>query len=56
MKKNLKDQDRSRTLQLRKETLQNLTGGTTLGTQPITDQVAPGTTDWTCTDYPTGWC
>lgn len=57
MKKSLKDQELRKKLQLHKETLQNITGSVTLATQPKTDpQAAPGTTDWTCTDLPTGWC
>ena len=54
MKKSLKDQVVRKKLQLQKETLINLIGGATIPslTEP---QYAPGTTDWTCTDYPTAF-
>jgi hypothetical protein len=53
MKKSLNEQGKK--LQLHKETLKRLAGGATV--KPLTDpHYAPGTTDRTCTDYPSAWC
>ena len=54
MKKSLNPQALKRKLQLQKETLKNLVSGSTLKS-PAELEYAPGTTDWTCTDYPTAF-
>lgn len=54
MKKSLNHQDMRRKLQLQKETLKNMVSGSTMK-PPTEPQYAPGTTDWTCTDYPTAF-
>lgn len=57
MKKCLKNQEPQKKFQLHRETLQNITGNVTVGAQPKTDlEAAPGTTDWTCTEYPSAGC
>jgi hypothetical protein len=49
MKKSLNGQGKK--LQLNKETLKNMVGGGTLKT-PAELEYGPGTTDWTCTEFP----
>lgn len=55
MKKSLKNQELRKKLQLHKETLKSLAGGSTVY-KPTEPQAAPGTTDWTCTDIPSSGC